>query len=175
MLPILLALGILAILFIVIVAGQPDDFAMSRSARFAVAPEKVFPHINNLHHWQAWSPWAKLDPNAKNSFTGPDAGSGAAMAWEGNCKVGVGKMTVTDSQPNSIIRFRLDFQKPMQATHTAEFNLLPDAGGTVITWSMSGKNNLMGKIMGLFMNCEKMVAGQFDQGLANLKAIVEGD
>lgn len=173
MLPILLALGFIVILFMVVIAGQPDDFAMSRSARFAVPPEKIFPLINDLHAWEAWSPWAKLDPNAKNSFEGPASGAGAAMKWEGNCKVGVGKMTITESQPSNVIRFRLDFEKPMQATNMAAFTILPESGGTVVSWSMSGKNSVMGKVMGLFMNCEQMVGGQFEKGLASLKAVAE--
>lgn len=171
--PILLALIFVAILLVVIVAGQPDVFTMTRRAKFAVSPEKIFPHVNDLHLWEAWSPWAKLDPNATSTFEGPAAGTGATMKWAGNCKIGVGQMTIIDCQPSSVIRFRLDFEKPMQATNTAEFTFLPEDGGTVVTWSMSGKNSPMGKVMGLFMNCEKLVAKQFDQGLANLKAVVE--
>lgn len=173
MLPILLALAFIAILFIIVIAGQPDEFTLSRSANFTVPPERVFPHVNDLHAWEDWSPWAKLDPNAKNSFEGPASGAGAAMKWEGNCKVGVGRMTITDSQPSNVIRFRLEFEKPMQATNITEFTFLPEGGGTTMTWSMSGKNSLMGKVMGLFMNCDRMVGDQFEKGLANLKAIVE--
>lgn len=171
--PVLFAFAILVILLFVVVAGQPDVFTMSRSARFTVPPEKIFPHVNDLHAWEVWSPWAKLDPNAKNSFEGPASGTGAAMKWEGNCKIGVGKMTITESQPSNVIRFRLDFEKPMQATNAAEFTFLPEGGGTVVTWRMSGKNSVMGKVMGLFMNCERMVGGQFEKGLANLKSLTE--
>lgn len=171
MIPILLALAFIALLFIVVIAGQPDEFKVSRTATLNSSPEKIFPHVNDLHKWEAWSPWAKLDPNAKNSFSGPAAGTGAALAWEGNCKVGVGKMTVIDSQPSSIIRFRLDFEKPMKATNTAEFTFLPDGGGTMVTWSMSGKSNLGSKVFGLLMNCDKMVGDQFELGLANLGTI----
>lgn len=114
----------------------------------------------------------EVDPNAQNSYEGAASGTGAAMKWSGNSKVGVGKMTITGSQPTSAIQFRLDFEKPMQATNTAEFTFLPDNGGTVVTWRMSG-NSLMGKVMGLFINCEQMVGGHFDRGLANLKAIAE--
>ncbi len=173
MLPILLALAFIALLFIVVIAGQPCEFKFSRSTKISAPPATIFPHVNDLHKWEAWSPWAKLDPNAKNSFSGPDAGGGAAMAWEGNCKVGVGKMTITESQPSSIVRFRLDFEKPMKATNLAEFTFLPDGGGTVVTWSMAGKNSFGGKIFGLLMNCDKMVGGQFEKGLANLKALTE--
>jgi hypothetical protein len=171
--PVLFAFVILAILLVVVIAGQPDVFTMSRSARFAAPPERIFPHVNDLHAWEDWSPWAKLDPNAKNPFEGAASGAGAAMKWEGNCKIGVGKMTITESQPSNVIRFRLDFEKPMQATNSAEFTFLPDGGGTEVTWRMSGKNSVMGKVMGLFMNCEQMVGVQFEKGLANLKSVVE--
>jgi len=173
MLPILLALAFIAILFIIVIAGRPDEFTVTRAARMAPPPEKIFPHVNDLHQWEAWSPWAKLDPNAKNTFSGAEAGSGAAMAWDGNKKVGTGKMTVTESQPNGLIRLRLDFQKPMQATNTAEFTFRPEGGQTVVTWSMSGKNCAMGKVIGLFMDFEKMCGCQFEKGLASLKSVVE--
>jgi hypothetical protein len=173
MTPILLALVLIALLFIVVIAGQPDEFTLSRSAKISAPPEKVFPQVNDLHRWAAWSPWAKMDPNAKNSFSGPDAGVGSAMAWEGNCKVGTGRMTITDSQPASVIRFRLDFEKPMKTTNLAEFTFLPDGGGTVVTWTMSGRSNLGGKIFGLLMNCDQMVGCQFENGLASLKSVVE--
>jgi Polyketide cyclase / dehydrase and lipid transport len=173
MIPILLALAFIAILFVIVIVGQPDEFKLARSAKISASAEKIFPHVNDLHNWEAWSPWAKLDPNAKNSFEGAASGVGAAMAWSGNCKVGVGKMTITDSQPSSVIRFRLDFEKPMKATNLAEFTFLPDDGRTVVTWSMAGKNSFGGKIFGLFMNCDKMVGGQFKKGLANLKSVAE--
>jgi hypothetical protein len=114
-----------------------------------------------------------MDPNAKNSFEGPPDGVGTSMKWEGNCKVGVGRMTITESRPGELIRFRLDFEKPMAATNTAEFAFQPKDGATIVTWSMAGKNNFKGKVFGLFMNCEQMVGGHFEKGLAQMKSIVE--
>jgi len=173
MLPILLALGFITVIFIIVIAGQPDEFTVTRAANISAPPEKVFAHVNDLHQWEAWSPWAKLDPNAKNSFSGAAAGAGAAMAWEGNKKVGAGQMTITESQPGESIRFRLDFQKPMQATNAAEFTFRPEGGQTVVTWSMTGKSCFMGKIIGLFMDFDKMCGCQFEQGLASLKSLNE--
>ncbi len=173
MLPILLALAFIAILFLVVIAGQPDEFTVSRAASIAAPPEKIFPHVNDLNQWQAWSPWAKLDPTALTSFSGPDAGAGAAMAWDGSKKVGAGKMTITESRPGELLRLRLDFRKPMQATNTAEFTFRPEGGQTAVTWSMAGKNNFMGKIFGLFIDCEKMCGNQFEKGLASLKSVAE--
>jgi hypothetical protein len=173
MIPILLALAFIAIIFIVAVAGQPCEFTVSRSLKISAPPEKIFPHVNDLHQWNNWSPWAKLDPNAKVTFSGPDAGVGEAMRWDGNSKIGVGRMTIIDSQPDSVIRLRLDFEKPMLATNTAEFSFLPDARQTLVTWAMRGKNSVGGKIFGLVFNFDKMVGDKYEEGLANLKAVTE--
>lgn len=173
MIPILLALGIVAILLFVIIAGQPDEFKVVRMANIAALPEKVFPHVNNLRQWEAWSPWAKLDPNAKNTFAGPDAGGGAAMSWAGNNKVGEGKMTITESVASSLIRFRLEFLRPFKATNTAEFTFAPQGNQTLVTWSMSGSSNFMSKVFGLIINCDQMVGKDFEKGLASLKTLAE--
>ena len=174
MLPILLALTFIALILIIFIAGRPDEFTISRSENISAPPEKVFPHVNDLHQWEAWSPWAKLDPGMKSTFSGAEAGAGAAMAWDGSNKVGAGQMTITESQPSELIRMRLDFQKPMQATNTVEFTFRPTGRQTVVTWSMAGKNSLMGKVFGLFMDFEKMCGGQFEKGLASLKSVAEG-
>ena len=173
MLPILLALAFIAILFIVVIAGQPDEFKVVRSAKITAPPEKIFPHVNDLHKWEAWSPWAKLDPNAKSSFDGASAGVGAAMSWDGNKKIGAGKMTITESRPGELIRIRLEFIRPFQATNTAEFTFNPDGNQSLVTWSMFGQNNFGGKILGLFMNCDKMVGGDFEKGLAAMKSVMQ--
>ena len=170
---ILIAVAVLIVVFVIVVAMQPAEFRVSRSATFAATPAAVFAQVNDLHKWDAWSPWAKLDPNAKNSFEGPAAGVGAAMTWSGNNEVGEGRMTITESRPDELVRFRLDFMKPMSGTSTAEFTFKPDGGTTVVTWTMSGTNGFIGKAVGLFMNCDKMLGDYFEKGLASMKAIAE--
>jgi Polyketide cyclase / dehydrase and lipid transport len=150
----------------VVISWRPDEFRVSRSTVIKAPPHVVFEQINDLHKWDAWSPWAKLDPNAQHNFSGAPAGVGAAMSWAGNNKVGVGKLTITDSRP-------FEFEKPMKTVNTAEFSLQPSGEGTQVAWTMSGTNNFVGKAISLFMNCEKMVGGQFDQGLASMKSIAE--
>jgi len=173
MIPILLALVIVGILLLVVIAGQPDEFKMSRSAKISAPPEKIFLHVNELKKWDAWSPWAKLDPNAKSTFEGPVAGVGSAMAWSGNKKIGEGRMTITESHPHQLIGFRLEFLRPFKATNTAEFEFKPFNHGTVVVWSMTGKSNLFFKVFGLFMNCDDMAGKDFEKGLASLKGIAE--
>jgi hypothetical protein len=160
--------------FLVFVATRPDTFKVERKVAIAAPASAIFPHVNELQKWGAWSPWAKLDINAKHSFEGPVVGTGAAMRWAGNNKVGEGTMTITESHPNEKIAFRLDFLKPFAATNTAEFTFVPDGSQTMVSWSMSGKSTFISKLMGVFMNCDKMVGEQFDKGLADLKKVAEG-
>ena len=167
-------LAVLAIGFTVLVSLRPSEFRVVRTARIAAAPATVFSHINDFHKWEAWSPWAKLDPAAKNSFDGKASGTGAIFAWSGNRKVGEGRMMITESRPSELIRIKLDFFKPFKASNTAQFTFRPDGDRTLVEWSMAGRNNFMGKAIGLFMDCDKMVGGQFEQGLANLKSVTEG-
>jgi hypothetical protein len=173
MLPILLALAFIALILIVVVAGQPNEFIVSRQIKIRAPAEQIFPHVNELRNWEAWNPWGALDPNCKMTYEGPPAGIGASYSWSGNNKVGAGSNTITESRPNELVRLRLEFLKPMTATNTAEFTFQPDGGNTVVTWAMSGKRNFPGKLFGLVLNCDKMCAGQFDKGLAQLKSSVE--
>ena len=107
----------------------------------------------------------------KQTYEGALAGSGAIYTWAGNNEVGEGRMAIIESRPSELIRVKLEFFKPFAATNTAEFTFKPEANQTVVTWSMFGKNNFMSKAIGLFMNCDKMVGGQFEQGLANLQSV----
>jgi hypothetical protein len=170
---ILLAIVAIIALLILFIASRPSEFRTTRSAKIAAPPSVVFPHVNDFRSWDAWSPWAKLDPDCKNTYEGPAAGKGAKFHWAGNNQVGEGRMEIIESRPSELVRLRLDFLKPFKATNTAEFTFKPEGGSTNVTWSMFGRNNFMFKAMGLFMNCDKMVGGQFEQGLANMKSVVE--
>jgi uncharacterized protein YndB with AHSA1/START domain len=173
MLPILLALVFVALLIFIVIAGQPDEFQVSRSVNISAPREKIFPLVNELHQWEAWNPWAKLDPHCKITYDGPPAGVGASYTWAGNAKVGAGQNTIVESRTNETVRFRLDFAKPMQTTNAAEFTFCADGGQTRVTWTMSGKTNFGGKIFGLFVNCNRMIGRDFEKGLATMKAVAE--
>jgi len=149
-----IVLAILVIGLIVIVAMRPSEFRVMRSALIGAPPDVVFPHVNDLHNWEAWSPWAKLDPAAKSTYEGPPTGVGAAFSWDGNNKIGEGRMTIVESHPNDLVRFRLDFLKPFKGTNHAEFTFKPEDNQTRVTWTMSGSCGFMAKLMGLFMNCD---------------------
>ncbi len=170
---ILIALAAIVVAFVAVVAMQPSEFRVTRTATMSAPAPAVFAQVNDLHKWEEWSPWAKLDPAAKSTFEGPPAGTGAIFRWAGNNQVGEGSMTITESRPNELIRFNLEFLKPMAGTSTAEFTFKPEGNETTVTWSMTGNNNFIAKAMCLFMNMDKMVGGQFEKGLATMKSIVE--
>ncbi len=170
---ILLIVAIIIVLFVIVVAIQPSDFRIERSATMAAPPEKVFAEVNDFHMWQAWSPWAKIDPNMQQTYEGPPAGTGAIYWWSGNKQVGEGRMTITECHSRELIRIHLEFLRPFRATHTAEFTFKPSGTGTVVTWAMVGSKNFVFKAFGLFMSMDKMVGKDFEKGLVQLKAVVE--
>lgn len=159
--------------FAVLVAMQPSEFRIQRSATIAAPAPAVFAQVNDFHNWEAWSPWAKLDPSATNSFEGAPAGTGASFAWAGNSKVGEGRMTIVESRPSELVRIKLQFLKPFAATNTAEFTFKPEGDHTAVTWSMYGHNNFMARAVGLVMNMDQVVGGEFEKGLTSMKSVAE--
>jgi hypothetical protein len=149
-----------------------DTFRIARSVTIAAPPERIAPHIQDFHAWEKWSPYEKLDPQMKKTFSGADRGVGASYAWEGNSKAGAGRMAITGATPQKT-SIALNFTKPMRSENTAEFTLDPDGTGTRVTWTMIGPKNLLMKVMGVFMNMDKMIGQAFDEGLGKLKELVE--
>lgn len=169
---------IVGLLLVVVVLGfiisrQPDTFRVTRTIVTHAQPFAVFSTVSDLQRWNDWSPWAKLDPDAKYAFEGPTAGVGAVFKWSGNKNVGEGKMTITETQSPGLVRIKLEFLRPFKAVNDVEFSFRPETSGTLVSWSMYGKNTFISKAMNLVMNCDKMVGGQFEQGLASLRDIVE--
>lgn len=168
-----IALPVVLVIFLIIVALRPSDFRVVRSLAMGAPPDAIFPHVNELKQWEAWNPWGKIDPNMKLTYDGPTAGVGASYAWTGNNEVGEGKATIIESQPNKLIRFKMEFFKPMAGVSDAWFTFQGQGNHTEVTWAMTGKNNFIAKAFCLFMNMDKMIGGQFEKGLADLKTIAE--
>jgi|SRR5215213_469668 len=171
-----LAVGLLLLFaaFAVVVWFQPDDYRLTRQTMIAAPAPAVFAQVNDLRKWDDWSPWAKLDPNAKVTFSGPQAGPGATFQWSGNDKVGAGTMSITESKPNERIATRTDFAKPFAGTSHSDFIFSPVGDQTNVIWTMSGKQNFIGKAMCLVMSMEAMLGPDFEKGLAQLKQVSEG-
>jgi hypothetical protein len=155
------------------VATRPGEFSVTRSASIAAPAPAVFVQVNELKKWEAWSPWAKKDPQMKQTYQGPPAGTGAVTSWVGNKDVGEGRMTIVESRPAELIRFKLEFLEPFAATNSAEFTFKEQGGRTEVSWSMSGQNNFIGKAMGVVFDFDRMIGADFEAGLASLKTLVE--
>jgi len=82
-------------------------------------------------------------------------------------------MTIVESTPNALVRFKLEFFKPFAATNSADFSFKEEGGRTALTWTMRGQNNFIAKAMCLVFDMDKMVGVDFEAGLASLKTIVE--
>ena len=165
-------------------ATKPDTFQVQRSTSIAAPPEKIFPMIDDLRAQSAWSPFEK-DPNMKRTHSGAPRGKGAVYAWDGNRQVGAGQIAITESVPPAKVVLLLDMVRPFKAHNTVEFTLDrigadttvsgTKVTGTKVTWAMQGRQPFMAKVMGLFVDCDKMCAGLFEEGLAKLKVLAEGE
>jgi len=170
---ILTALAAILVLLVILVIMQPSHYRVERSITIAAPPAVVFQEINDVHRMQTWSPWIKLDPNMKITYEGPPAGIGAIYTWEGNGNAGAGKSTITESRQDELVRCQLDFLKPFAGTATAEYTIKPVGDQTEVTWAMYGPKVFITKAMGLLMSMDKMMGPIFEEGLANLKRVVE--
>src|ERR1700704_6994670 len=138
---ILLVLAVIIVILVVVIALQSSTYHVERTATINAPAAVVFAQVNDFHKWNAWSPWAKLDPAMKQTFEGAPAGTGAIYTWVGNSKVGEGRMTLTDSHPSDLVRIKLEFLKPFAATSATDFTFTPQGNQTVVKWKMAGDNN----------------------------------
>lgn len=169
----ILVIVVVAIAALLIYAQmRPDTFSVQRSASIKAAPEKIAALIDDFHAWGNWSPYEKRDPDMKRSYSGPAKGKGAVYQWDGNSKVGAGRMEVLETAPAKV-DIKLDFIRPFEGHNIATFTMVPAGDSTRVTWNMSGPAAFIPKLMGVFMNMDKMIGTDFEVGLANLKAVAE--
>ncbi|PYS32437.1 MAG: polyketide cyclase [Acidobacteria bacterium] len=173
LLGIVIVVVVLVAVIAILAALQPTHYRIERSATINAPASVVFAQVNDFHKWEAWSPWAKIDPAMKQAYEGTPSGTGAIYTWAGNNQVGEGRMTITESHPSDLIKIKLEFIKPWSATNATDFAFKPQGNQTAVTWTMEGDNNFMGKAFGLFMNMDKMVGGDFEKGLAQMKSVAE--
>ena len=171
---ILLGLVAVIVIFLIFVATRPADFRAERSATIAAPAQALFDQVNDHRKFAVWNPFMKLDPNVKNTYSGPESGVGAVCSWDGNKDIGAGSATITESKPGELVRMRMDWIRPMAGVATVDFTFKPEGDKTVVTWAMYGKNGFMGKLVSVFMDCDKMCGPQFEQGLADLGKVVAG-
>lgn len=167
----LLVLGLAGVV-VILAMRQPDTFRVMRMRYIVASPAEVFPFLNSPRAASQWSPFEK-DPQMKKIYSGPEAGVGAKMTWDGNRQTGAGDIEIIESVPDQRVVLRLNMQRPMRASNLVTYELEAVDGGTEITWIMSGDQPFLGKLINLVINCDRMVGGEFEKGLATLKSLVE--
>jgi hypothetical protein len=173
---------ILTIAIVVVITGiilfadtKPNTIQVTRSITIQAPAEKIFPLIDDFHHWPGWAPQDKEDPTMKRIYSGEESGAGAISDWQGTGNAGKGRMTIMESAaPNKVV-VRVDFVRPFVAHNLNEFILEPSEPGTStkVTWTMRGPNLFFMKVMGVFMNMDRMLGKHFETGLQNLKIVSE--
>jgi hypothetical protein len=153
--------------------------------------------VNDFHNWGSWSPYEKIDPTMTRRLSGSPSGKGAVYEWEGKGKAGAGRMEIIEAGPPARLAIKLDFIKPFEGHNVAEFTFAPRARETIpaatvsgsqgstteivatelrlteVTWAMSGPSPLMARVIGLFVDLDRMIGKDFETGLANLKSLTE--
>ncbi len=170
---IIIAIIIVIAAILIYAASRPNKFRIERTTLMAASPEAIFAQINSFHAWEAWSPWEKIDPAVKRTYSGADAGVGAKYGWAGNKELGVGSMEIIESKPHTFIKLDIDFRAPFAAHNTIEFTLEPQGSSTKVTHAMYGPSPFIAKLFGLIMNMDNMVGTKFEEGFAAIKLIVE--
>jgi carbon monoxide dehydrogenase subunit G len=160
-------------MLLALAATKPDTFRVQRTATIKAPPEKIFALVDDFRRWNSWSPYETMDPAMKRTLSGAVSGKGAVYEWEGNSKVGQGRMEIADTSAPSKVMIKLDFLKPFEAHNTAEFTLEPNGAFTNVTWAMHGPSPYLAKVMGIFFDMDHMIGKDFETGLANLKALTE--
>ena len=157
-----------------IVSLQPSEFAVERAIEIRAPAAAVIGHIENVHAWEAWSPWHRMDPEMKLTYEGPESGPGAAYAWDGP-SIGRGRMTVMEVTPERV-ETKLEFLAPMAGTNRGVFTLEPAGDdATRLTWRMEGQNGFVAKAFALVMSMDQMIGSEFEHGLATLKELAENE
>lgn len=167
---IVLVMAVMALL--IFAAMKPPTYHVERSTTIAAAPEKITSLVDDFHNWDQWSPWAKLDPKMHVSYSGAAAGQGAIYEWQGNSKVGKGRMEILAAEP-TLTSIKLDFLSPFESHNHTNFVLQPQGSSTLVTWTMDGPNTYMGKLMSVFVSTDKMIGKDFETGLSQLKSAAE--
>ena len=170
---IFIALVAVIAVFLIVVAVQPDSFRVERSAALNAPPAFLFAQVNDHKNFVKWNPFNELDPDVKNTFSGPDSGVGAVCSWKGQQP---DRSRLQHHHREQAERTRPPahgLEEPMEGTSTVDFTFEPNGDKTLVTWKMYGPQNFTGKAISLFMSTEKMCGPMFEKGLKNLEEAAE--
>ncbi len=169
---IVIAVAIAALLLYA--ATRPDSMHIERSALIKASADKVHPLINDLHSFNTWNPYNKKDVAMTVTYRGPATGPGSAFDFDGDKSAGKGSISIVEPAGPNRVSMKLDMSSPMEAHNDIAFTLVPlGSNATQVTWAMHCQSPFIGKLMGVFINMDKMIGRDFETGLASLKTLAE--
>ncbi len=168
-------LGLIAIVvFLALIA--PKTYNVSRSVTIDKPIAEVFNYVKHIKNQDNWSPWKKKDPNMKQAYVGTDGEPGFIARWEGNKHVGTGEQELISITENESVKSQLRFFKPWKSQSDAYITTEDiDGESTKVVWGFSGVNKPPSNIFFLFFNMDKTVGKDFQEGLSELKQILESN
>jgi hypothetical protein len=168
-----LLIGVALAVLLIYAATRPDMFHVERSTTIQAPAERLHPLINDLQRFNTWNPYARKDPAMQGQYSGPAVGPGAVYDFQGNNDVGKGRLGITASSAPSSVTMQLDMFEPFAARNAVTFSLVPEGGATRVTWAMDGPSPFISKLIGVFINMDRMIGRDLEAGLGHLKALAE--
>lgn len=167
-------IGLALLLLLVLLGGfaLPAELTLERSRTLPCSPESIYPHVVSLKKWPAWSPWQEIEPDTKNTYSGPDSGVGAKQSWEGQ-KTGKGSQEVTAAVTNREVKTKIFFVD-FNAGAEAVLHLTPSGDGARTTARWTYRGDAVGNPLMRYMNSfmvKGMLSKQYDRGLELLQKV----
>ena len=150
-------------------ANKP--FEIKTSMVIEATPAKVHEVLNDLGRLDDWNPFLSMDKTVTFSLSEKTVGPGAIFDYQGK-RIGKGRMEIISSGPTRI-GFTMTFFNKKTEVAKCEYLLEPEFEGTRVTWTMAGERDLKMQIIGKFLNLDKMMTNNFNNGLKVLKAVIE--
>lgn len=174
LLKIVIFLAVILVGVLVYAAILPSQMFVEREIQISASPDVIFPYINNSKKANDWMPWKDSDTQMTMTYSGPDDGVGSKSTWQSQGQMGTGEALVVESVHNQQVKTKLTYVKPFTMEQLAEISLTPvDSKATRVKWNVRGEKSYMFRLIGIFLNCDKMIGAEFEKGLNNLKTKIE--
>ncbi len=168
-------IAVIIAVFIILAAAAPKKYKITRSIDISRSQADVFNYLKYVKNQDEWSPWKKRDPEMKQTFQGTDGTPGFVAGWESDHKnVGHGEQEILKLEDDRRMETELRFLKPFKSISNAFLEADDNGdGSTKVTWGFYGTHRIPFNIMMMFFNMDKAVGKDFDEGLTELKRVME--
>jgi len=174
-----LGLALTAVLAFVLITGLflPKEYTLSRTVTIERSNADVYNYVKYLKNQSYYNVWAQMDPNQITTYTGEDGQVGFTSAWKSEVdSVGAGSQTIVAMNEGASIDYEIIFTEPFESTMQTSMVFAPvDSSSTKLTWNFRGDMNYPFNVMLLVYDMEKTLGKDLQQGLNNVKAILEKD